>query len=489
MPQNLILGATLLIATIPGLALCEENKPPIFTEAQRVLLSQEAFKLLAKSNIIPLSPPATGPTDVAGIQRLTAEIYKLEKSEADDTEKKARFAAFRKMFYSIGKGDGRDLRKLGLDFSKEFWGKPNVAKVKRPGFSTPQTMIVGYSDVNTEVLAELLHKMLTRQTAVERRNSFGGELSPEWYMYPDGRLATDDALLISIDSDTGETTITPPAELNVRTIADLENLTLNPNNLFKSAEGGDRDFLFEQLVGLVESGLDKKGTPLFPEDVKPLLKSDYEKLRRYFKVKDDLLNTTESAIEAVLADERLGSGEQSKAKALLRDELALREALDAYCGAAYAEAMPAYRSQTASQFGPLPDPNALASELCKKFMSEQRVAKPEADAPPALPPQRQGEKQYSVRYEILSPGAVSVRYRNGLGGWDDKRMENHNDGIFKIEIELPVDDTAVITATALDRDAPISVWLYVEGKRVAVSTNHDGGGTVTCSGNLRSQER
>jgi hypothetical protein len=97
--------------------------------------------------------------------------------------------------------------------------------------------------------------------------------------------------------------------------------------------------------------------------------------------------------------------------------------------------------------------------------------------------------KFSVRYEIFSPGPVLVRYRNGLGGWDEKRMMSKQDEPHVIEVTLSRDETANVIAKALDRDAPVSAWIYVDGKRVAVSTDNDGGGTVTCSGNLQSQER
>jgi hypothetical protein len=68
-------------------------------------------------------------------------------------------------------------------------------------------------------------------------------------------------------------------------------------------------------------------------------------------------------------------------------------------------------------------------------------------------------------------------------------MMSKQDEPHVIEVTLSRDETANVIAKALDRDAPVSAWIYVDGKRVAVSTDNDGGGTVTCSGNLQSQER
>jgi hypothetical protein len=123
--------------------------------------------------------------------------------------------------------------------------------------------------------------------------------------------------------------------------------------------------------------------------------------------------------------------------------------------------------------------------------------------PPPLPPSqadqagradssRQNQQPagtYDAKYEVFSPGPISVKYRNGLGGWDEKRMAAKQDGSYVIEVTLSADQTAQITAKALDRDAPISAWIYVNGTRVAVSSDNDGGGTVTASGNLQSPEK
>lgn len=102
---------------------------------------------------------------------------------------------------------------------------------------------------------------------------------------------------------------------------------------------------------------------------------------------------------------------------------------------------------------------------------------------------RQDERpaaSYEVKYEVFSPGPISVKYRNGLGGWDEKKLVAKQDGSYVIEVTLSASETAQITAKALDRDAPISAWIYVNGTRVAVSSDNDGGGTVTASGSLQS---
>lgn len=105
------------------------------------------------------------------------------------------------------------------------------------------------------------------------------------------------------------------------------------------------------------------------------------------------------------------------------------------------------------------------------------------------PPKLLSGQTYSVRYEILSPGPVKVEYRNSLGGMDEKRFTRAEDGRYAIDVTLSADENAVCSATALDQDAPISVWLYVNGKRVCVSTDNKGGGRVICGGNLNSPEK
>jgi hypothetical protein len=133
--------------------------------------------------------------------------------------------------------------------------------------------------------------------------------------------------------------------------------------------------------------------------------------------------------------------------------------------------------------------------LFHRFLWRYPTPAPPQESPPAgtaasSPSSKSSTGQtYSVRYEILSPGPVKVEYRNSLGGMDEKRFTRADDGQYVIDVTLSADENAVCSATALDQDAPISVWLYVNGKRVCVSTDNKGGGRVICGGNLNSPEK
>lgn len=54
---------------------------------------------------------------------------------------------------------------------------------------------------------------------------------------------------------------------------------------------------------------------------------------------------------------------------------------------------------------------------------------------------------------------------------------------------MPTSEVASVSARALDRDSAISIFLFVNDNRVAVSMDNNGGGSVVASAKLDSPER
>ena len=92
---------------------------------------------------------------------------------------------------------------------------------------------------------------------------------------------------------------------------------------------------------------------------------------------------------------------------------------------------------------------------------------------------------YKVKYHVICPGPANVDYSNGMGGSTEVRIG----GTKEFFVELPATERAMCTAVALDPDAAVSIWLYVDGRRVAVSQNLNGGGAVSVSGAIDSPAR
>ena len=92
---------------------------------------------------------------------------------------------------------------------------------------------------------------------------------------------------------------------------------------------------------------------------------------------------------------------------------------------------------------------------------------------------------YKVKYHVICPGPADVAYSNGMGGSTEVRIG----GTKEFFAELPATERAMCTAVSLDPDATVSIWLYVDGRRVAVSQNLNGGGAVSVSGVIDSPAR
>jgi len=353
---------------ISGKAMMGEQTAIRLNEGMRISLARSAYDALVQSGAVSLQPG--GPTDVDGIKRLTGELYKVEGSKKENSVERATVAAYRKLFYEIGNGDGTNLQKLGLDLRPESFGKAKTARITVPGSNVPQLRIVGYEGGIDRSAA--IKDIITRQVGIERSGAFGGSLNETDLMEKtaDGdlvdpsRLVTDGARIVQVDPKTGSLTTVTPDAIIPKTFNDVRKLALNPYNEFAAI--ADRSTLFDSLINHITSGTDKNNQPLYPQDVKNWMLEKYGIVKSWFgggdkfKGQDFYLNT-KPVEESLVSD--------------LKNDDTKKALLDKY-----ALTSPAFDALTIGEFGKLPDYNWIMSKIMTKMESEKQVEEAEKKA-------------------------------------------------------------------------------------------------------------